>query len=151
MSTDRGLTPVVGKTLEIGIVLLYVALVTTALYGGVVPHARSDAAGVVGDRALAAAATSVEDAVPAVPASAVTVRERVSLPDSLRGRPYEIRASGRTLVLESAAPGVGGRATLSLPSRVRAVNGTWHGGRTAVVVVRGNASGLRVALEGGDG
>ena len=151
MSTDRGLTPVVAKTLEIGIVLLYVALVTTALYGGVVPHARSDAAGVVGDRALAAAATSVEDAVPSEPARTVSVRERVTLPDALRGRPYAIRGSGRTLVLESAAPGVGGRARLSLPSRVRAVNGTWHSGRPAVVVVRGNTSALRVTLRGADG
>jgi len=149
VSDDRGLTPVVAKTLEIGIVLLYVSFVSTALFGGVVPHARSNAAGVVGDRTLATAATSVEDAVPRVPAAAVSVEAHVPLPDTLRGRPYEIRAHGRTLVLDSQVPGLGGRTALSLPSRVAAVNGTWHSGRPAVVVVRGNASGLRVELREG--
>ncbi|QLC33709.1 hypothetical protein EFA46_005680 [Halarchaeum sp. CBA1220] len=135
--TDRGMTPVVAKTLEIGIVLLYVALVTAALYGGVVPSAQADAAHVVGDRTLNAAATSVEDAVPGVAADAVTVRARVALPDTIGGQPYALRAEDRTLVLDSPVTGVGGRAALSLPERVAGVSGEWHSGRDLLVVVTG--------------
>ncbi|MFB6078363.1 MAG: hypothetical protein ABEJ80_05245 [Halarchaeum sp.] len=147
MSDDRGLTPVVAKTLEIGIVLLYVSLVLATLYGGVVPSARTDAAGVVGDRALAAAATNVEDAVPPANAARVRVERRVDLPATLRDRSYSIRADGRALVLDSDAPGVGGRTPLSLPGRVTTVTGSWNATGDAVVVVRGDGDDLTVSLE----
>lgn len=74
MKTDRGLTPVVSKTLAIGIVLLYVALVSTTLYGGVVPATEADAASTLGDRVLATGAIALEDAVPSTPADSVRVR-----------------------------------------------------------------------------
>ncbi len=140
------MTPVVAKTLEIGIVLLYVALVTTTLYGGVVPSAQADAASVVGDRALSAAAVGVEDAVPSVSGEAVTVRAEVTLPDTIGGQPYAIRADGRTLVLDSPVAGVGGDAPLSLPGRVTSVSGTWHSGESLSVVVRGDGDALSVEL-----
>ncbi|GGM68762.1 hypothetical protein GCM10009017_18700 [Halarchaeum rubridurum] len=140
------MTPVVSKTLGIGIVLCYVALVSTTLYGGVVPAAEADAAATLGDRVLAAGSVAVEDAVPNAAAASVRVRAAVSLPATIGGRPYELRATNRTLVLDSPVRGVGGTASLSLPARVTGVEGTWRSDRPAVVVVTGNASACSVEL-----
>lgn len=74
------------------------------------------------------------------------VRATVSLPATIGAQPYELRATNRTLVLDSPVPGVGGTASLSLPERVTRVEGTWRSDRSAVVVVTGNASAWRVEL-----
>jgi len=146
MKMDRGLTPVVSKTLGIGIVLCYVALVSVTLYGGVVPATEADAAATLGDRVLAAGALAVEDAIPNTPTESTHVRKTVSLPATIGGQPYELRASNRTLALDSPVRGVGGTASLSLPARVSGVTGTWRSDRPAVVVIAGNASACRVEL-----
>ena len=122
--TARAVAPAVGKALEASIVVLFIALLTTTLYGGVVPNARSAAADEVGERTLQHAARSVEAAVPAVGAS-VTVERRVALPETIRNRGYEITANNSSLVLTHAHSRVGGETPLVLPPHVRDVRGNW--------------------------
>ena len=144
---DRAVTPVVGKALEATIVVLYIAMLTTTLYGGAVPEYQTAAAEEVGDRTLSKASHGVQQAVP----TSGAVREaqvRVSLPDRIRGEPYRIRTDGESLVLDHPHPEVGGRSRLSLPDTVVAVSGTWRGGAATVVVVERVEDGIEVRLEG---
>lgn len=144
--TDRGLAPVVSKALEAGIVVLYVGLLVAALYGTVVPGYRTAAGAEVGERALAAAAERVQQAVPPA-ARDVDARYRVDLPRTIRGRGYRIRADGRTLVLDHPHPAVGGEAELALPPRVARVEGAWSSREPAVVRVTDIPGGLAVRLD----
>jgi len=143
---DRAVAPVVGKALESGLVLLYVALVTTALFGSVVPHYRSAAGAAVADRALADAASDVEHAIPAGHGNA-TVSRSVSLPTTIRGETYTVRADNRTLVLVHPNPGVSGRIRLALPGSVTRVTGAWHSSERATVTVRRENGTTVVTLE----
>ena len=146
-SDDRGLSPVVSKTLELGLVVLYLGLVTTALYGGVVPDYRTAAGASIADRTLASGAERVESAVPPN-ATHVAVERRVSLPTTIRGAQYRIEATNRTtLALQHPNPAVGGRVRLVVPESVVSVSGTWQSGAPAVVTVSRNATGLVVRLE----
>lgn len=142
---DRGLAPVVGKTLEIGIVLLFTAGLSTALFGGVVPDYRTAVGDEVAERTTVAAAERVDAAVPP-PARTVRVERRVPLPDTIRGASYRVAVEDRLLVLEHPASGIGATARLALPSRVASVEGTWHSGADTTVVVTTEADGLRVEL-----
>lgn len=146
---DRALSPVVGKGLEVGIAVLFVALLTTTLYGGVVPDYRTAAGAEVGERALVGAAERVEGAVPT---RSVGVERAVSapLPDTIRGDPYRVRAANGTLVLDHPNPGVGGRVRLAMPSRASNVTGTWTSSDRSWVVVDGDARGPRVRLANGN-
>ena len=145
---DRAVTPVVGKALEIAIVVLYVALLTASLYGNAVPEYRSSAGAEVGDRTLATAAHGVQQAVPASPA-VDTARVRVELPDRIRGDQYRIRTDNETLVLDHPDPAVGGRSRLALPDSVDSVTGTWESAAETAVVVERVDDGFVVRLEGG--
>jgi hypothetical protein len=145
---DRGVSPVVGKALEASIVVLYVSLLGATLYGGLVPEYRTAAGAEVGERVLSQSAQRVQQAVPPT-ARAVGVRTGVSLPATIRGRGYAIRAENRTLVLDHPREGVGGRARLALPATVESVTGNWSSGEPAVVAVRGDGEGLTVELESG--
>ncbi|MFC7136167.1 DUF7266 family protein [Halobaculum litoreum] len=140
---ERAVTPVVSKTLEVGIVLLFVAGLSTALFGGVVPDYRDAAGDRVADRTLAGAATDLERSVPAA-AREVRVERAVPLPDSIRGAGYRIVAADGALVLRHPTDGVGGRTRLALPDRVAAVSGTWRSGAETVVVVTGGDGGVTV-------
>lgn len=142
---DRGLAPVVGKTLEIGLVLLFIAGLSTALFGGVVPDYRTAVGGEVAERTVIAAAERVDAAVPPKARSA-RVERRVPLADTIRGAAYRVAAEDRTLVLEHPARGVDATARLALPSRVVSVEGTWHSGADTVVIVTTAADGLRMEL-----
>jgi len=142
---DRAVSPVVGKVLEIGLVLLFVATVTGALSGGVVPGARTAAGGEVADRTLASAATTVEDGVPAAGrvGSATT---HLDLPDRIRGETYTLRADDRRLVLDHPHPDVGASHRLALPARVVAVRGAVASDDPAVVRVTQTDDGLVVEV-----
>lgn len=142
---DRGVTPAVGKSLEIGIVVLFVALLTTVLLGSVVPEYRSATGGTLGERVRATAAQSVEDAVPPT-AMDVDARHRVDVPGSIAGEGYELAVDGRWLVLDHPDPAVSGRIRLALPPHVDRVDGRWESGGETVVAVSGNRSGLVVEL-----
>lgn len=152
---DRGLSPVVGKTLELGIGVLFVALLTASFYGGVVPDYRTAAAAEVGDRALVGAAERVESAVPER-TTRIDRRVAVSLPTTLRGDPYRIRAvsdsdtNATALVLEHPDAGVGGRVELAFPTRGANVSGTWTSTSESWVAVRGDGGRASVRLTNGD-
>ena len=145
--TDRAVTPVVEKTITIGLVALFLAGMTTALFGGAVPAARDAAGASIGQRTLAMASERVEQAVPPN-ATHVTVRERVDLPGTIRGSGYAISADGRSLVLEHPDASVGGRSRLVLPPSVARVEGAWESGSPSTVV-DSSPDGLVVELREG--
>ena len=142
--TDRALVPVVGKTLEALLVLLYVTSLVTVLHGGVLPDYRTAAATEVSERTLATTADRVEASVP--PSStAVDVRRTVTLPDTIDRATYRIRAVNGSLTLDHPNPTLSGRVPLALPDRA-VVSGTWESDDRAVVRVRGDADEIRVVL-----
>lgn len=142
---DRALVPVVGKTLEALIVILYVASLVTVLHGGVLPEYRTTAATEVSDRTLATAADRIESSIPP-PSTRVDVTRTVALPETIDRATYRIRAVNGMLVLDHPDPAVSGRVPLALPDRVVAVEGTWESDDPAVVRVAGDADGVRVIL-----
>jgi hypothetical protein len=144
-SDTRAVTPVVAKALEVAIVVLFVGVVTTGLYTGVVPEYRDSAGERIGDRTLATAGDWVEDAVP--PATTRVDRQvRVDLPETIRGAGYWIRADGRTLILDHPRERIGNRLRLNLPSSVVSVTGRWSSYEPAIVTVQGSSDGLTVRL-----
>jgi len=145
---DRAVAPVAGKVLEVGLVLLYVALLTTALYGGAVPEYRTDAGQSLADRTLAVAAERIQQAVPP-DATRASVRHEVSLPGTIRERQYALRVEEGWLVLDHPHPEVGGRVRLALPGTVTDVGGSWRSDRPAVVRVTDTPDGTVVRLEAG--
>ena len=146
---QRALTPAVGKALEVGVVVLFIGILTTALYGGAVPEYRDTVGGEAGDRAVVAAAERIENAVPPS-AHGVRTVHGVDLPRSIRGESYRLVATNRSLVLKHPSPAVGSRTRLALPERVAAVSGEWHSSDDAVVLVTGGSEGLRVELAARD-
>jgi hypothetical protein len=142
---DRAVSAVVEKTLELGLITLYVTLVTTTLLAGTVPQAETETGDAIAERTVAAAAERIEQAVPPT-ATAVTVRERVSLPATIRGTAYDLRADGERLVLVHPDQGIAAEATLTLPDRVTAVEGRWESGGETVIAVDRSPSGLVVRL-----
>jgi len=147
---DRAVTPAVGKSLEAGLVVLFVGLLATVLLGGFVPDYRTATGAQLGDRVLATASQEVEGAVPST-AREVDARRTVELPGSIAGEGYEIAVDGRSLVLDHPKRAVGGRVRLVLPPSVDRVEGGWQSGAEQVVVVHGDESGLVVELvEGGE-
>ncbi|MFB6304713.1 MAG: hypothetical protein ABEH47_06070 [Haloferacaceae archaeon] len=139
------MVPVVGKALEAGVLVLLVALLATTMFGSVVPEYRTAAGAELADRTLAGAAERVEQAVPDDVPHELDREVRADLPATIRGRGYEIRATGRELVLDHPTAGVGGRVDLALPPGVRAT-GSWTSGDDAVVRVRTGEAALRVTL-----
>ena len=145
---DRGFSTVVEKVLAIGLVTLFVSLVSVTVYGGVVPDARTAAGEQLSERTLATAAERVQQAVPPN-ATAADVRVRVDLPPTIRGAGYEIRAENRSLVLDHPRDRLDDRARLALPESVVRVEGRWGSGETTYVHVRRVDAGLVVRLEAG--
>lgn len=145
---DRGVAPVTSKAAELTIVVLYVAAMTTALYGGVVPEYRTAAADATADRVATRVAGELEAAVPPN-ATAVDAETRLSLPGTIRNAAYRVRANGSRLVLTHPHGGVGARVRLSLPDRVRTVRGEWTSGSPLVVDVESEPNGLAVTLRAG--
>lgn len=143
---NRAVSPVVEKLLALGLVVVYVGLLTTTLYGGAVPAYRAAVGGELGERTLAEATARVEQAVPPA-ARTGSARYRVDLPATIDGTAYEIRTDGRDLVLVHPDPAVGGRARPVLPDRVDTLTGTWESGAETVVRVTGQPGELTVELE----
>lgn len=145
---NRGVTPVVEKTLTIGIVALFLAGMTTTLFGGAVPAARDATGKAIGDRVLAMATERVEQAVPPN-ATRASASYRVDLPATIRGTGYRIRTDNRSLVLDHPRDAIGGRSWPVLPARVRSVSGSCQSGGDCMVVVRSLNDGLAVELREG--
>lgn len=144
-ASTRAMSPVVGKALEATLVVLYIGLVTTTLYGGAVPEYRHAAGSEVAERVVADAATDIESAIPPE-ATAARVRLEVDLPPSIAGDQYRVRAARGHLVLEHPDPSVATRVPLVLPDRVTAVTGTWEAGDDAAIDVETTERGLEVSL-----
>lgn len=123
---DRAMSPVVSKAMEATIVVLYIGLVTTTLYGGVVPEYRTTAGSEVAERTVADVATDVERAIPPESTRAM-VDVTVSTPSTIAGDDYLIRAGTDRLVLEHPDPAVSTSIPLVLSDRVVNVSGTWYG------------------------
>jgi len=143
---NRGLSTVVEKLLSLSVVVLYITLLTTVLYGGSVPAYRGAVGAQLGERALAEATAEVERAVPPRSRNAAVSR-RADLPATIDGAGYRIRANGTHLLLDHPDDGVGGTARPVLPDRVGNVTGTWDSGADTVVTVSGNRGNLTVRLE----
>lgn len=142
---DRALTPAVGKALEVGLVVLFVGALTTALYGGAVPDYRDAVGAEVGDRATVAAAERVENAVPPSAADVRSVHG-VELPRSIRGENYRLVVEDRALVLDHPSSAIASETQFALPERVESIDGEWQSSDDAVVLVTGDHDGLRVEL-----
>lgn len=142
--TERGLVPVVGKSLEAVIVLLYVAALVTTLHGGVLPDYRTATAAELSDRTLASTADRVEATVPPR-STAVDVTQEVEIPAAIDGATYRIRAANGTLVLAHPDDDLSGRLDLALPDRV-SVTGSWESDDRTVLRIRGTTDRIRVVL-----
>lgn len=142
---DRGLVPVVGKSLEALLVLLYVASLVTALHGGVVPDYRTAAAAEMSDRTLATTAGRIEASIPP-PGSDIAVSRTVDLPDTIDNAVYRLRVEDRRLVLDHPDSTLSGRLRLALPPRVAAVEGSWRSDDPVDLRIRGDDGRLRVIL-----
>lgn len=142
---DRAISPVIGKSMEATLVVLYIGLVTTALYGGAVPEYRAEAGSEVAERTLADTATDIEAAIPPEATTATVTRE-TELPATIAGEAYRIRANDDRLVLDHPNPSVEATAPLILPERVVAVSGAWQSGAEARLVVATTDGGLEVRL-----
>jgi hypothetical protein len=148
---DRGATPVVGKALEVALLVLLAALLTTALFGGVLPTYRTAAGAELADRTLARSAGAVERATPADPAAWDSFDRslRVSLPGRIRGERYAVRAADGALRLDHPRAGVGGAVRPALPGNAT-LAGVWRSDRPARVRVRLRPDGaVRVRLVAG--
>jgi hypothetical protein len=143
---ERGVAPVVGKVMEIAVVLLYASLLASALFGGVTPRYEAAAGDAVADRALAAAARGVESAPPAA-GHQVDVQVGLDLPPKIAGQAYTVRARNGTLVLDHPHPEIGGERRLAVADGVR-VQGNWHSRQAPVVRVNGSVGRYVVTLGG---
>ena len=149
---DRGLSPVVGKTLELGLGVLLVALLTATFFGSVAPDYRAAVGAEVGDRTLAAAADRIEAAVPGSDVVRVDRRVTVRLPDTIHGSPYRIAADGASpasVRLAHPKEAVGGRIRLAVPGSA-AVRGSWRSTSPSRVVVTATRGSLSVRLVDGE-
>lgn len=166
---DRATSPMVAKSLEAAVVVLFIGVVTTGLYAGIVPDYRSVTSAEVGDRTLAAAGHEIERTVPPTGES-VAVERRVELPTTIRSEPYRVVAvggdegdangtggsggSGETgdvgdgarIELRHPHPAVEGSRALSLPEHVVDVRGEIAGGDGWVVVSSDPDGGVVVTL-----
>lgn len=143
---ERATSTVVGKAMEATIVVIYVGVISAALYGGVVPAYQGTAGEEVAERTLADAASDVERAVPPESDRAET-RLEVELPATIDGAGYRIRADGDRLVLDHPDSAISTETPLVLPERVVAVSGTWNSGGSTTVRVTTTDAGLEVTLE----
>lgn len=144
-STGRGISPVAGKALEAMFVVLYIGLVTTALYGGTVPEYRSETGNEIAERTASNAAMEIESAIPPETALAKT-QTSVSLPPTIAGVTYRIEVTGAGLVLSHPNPDIGVRIPLVVSDRVVTIDGAWESTASATVVVTTTDGGLVVTL-----
>lgn len=144
---DRAVSAVIGKALEASIVVLYIGLLTTTLYAGVLPEYRTAAATEVTDRTLADASGEIGTAIPQ---SGGETTARVDVPTTIRGETYRLHVREGSLVLDHPHPTVGDRTPLVLPESVVSIEGEWHSADPAVVRVEATDDGYAITLETGD-
>jgi len=148
MMDDRGMSPVVGKTLAVGLTLLYVAGMTAALLGGPVPAGRTAAGGELSERVLASAVAGVESGVPTARAR-VDSRTTVTLPPTIRNAGYTLELADGRLVLDHPVDALDRETRVALPPGVTVADGTWESTDRLVVRVVGPPGNRTLSLEGG--
>lgn len=143
--TDRATAPVVGKALEIALILLYIGFLSAGLYGGVIPDARASADQAIAERTIA---TAVEEIRGAIPSSGIgQVQVPIRLPETIGGEPYRIVARDGHLIIRHDDPAVEATASLLLPSRVRTISGQWHSEEENSILVNSTEDGVTVRLK----
>lgn len=142
---NRAVSPVVEKSLAVGLTLLFVAGMTSVLLSGVVPDYRTAAGGEMADRVLATAAGEIEGAVPAVEGD-VDVRVEAELPGTIRNSGYSLVLDGRTLRLDHPNDVLDRSTTLSVPDSLSTDASRWNGGPLVIRVI-GPASSRTLTLE----
>lgn len=145
---NRGVTPVVDKTLAIGLTVLYVAGMTTVLLGGVVPSYETRAGGEIGERVLANVAGEIEQTPPGVDGH-VDTRTTVTLPPTIANQGYRVtlHPDPDRLVLDHPDPTVRAETRLSLPEHVTPQAETVDGGGEVVITVTGAPSNRTLTIE----
>lgn len=144
---DRALSAVVGKSLEAGIVVLYISTMVGVLYGGVVPEYQATTGEELGERVLAESALEVKTAVPADPQATGTARHQI--PRTIDDEPYRIVAGNESLRLAQDGSEATTELPLQLPPDVHRVEGEWRSSAPAVVRVERTPTGRVVTLEAG--
>lgn len=146
-SADRGLSPVVGKTLELGVGVLFVALLTATFFGGIAPDYRAAVGAELGDRTLTAAADRIEAAVPRTDYPRIDRNVTVRLPAAIRGDPYRIVADDGPPSVRLVHPDrtVGGQLRLDLPESVT-IRGSWRSTSPSRVAIGGATGNVSIRL-----
>jgi hypothetical protein len=144
---NRGLSPVVGKTLAASLAVLYVAGMTALLLNGPVPAGRTAAGGELGERVLATAAGNVEAALPDGDRR-VDTRTEVPMPATVRNAGYALELRGGRLVFDHPVDALDRETRLSLPANVTVADGDWQSTDRLVVRVTGPPDNRTLWLEG---
>lgn len=146
---ERAVAPVAGKALEVAVLVVFVGVVSAALFGSVVPTYRTVAGAEVADRALVAVAGQIDTAA-VVPDGAVERRVTVSMPRTVRGSAYAVEAVNESgtpaLVLEHPHAGVGGSVPLSVPAETTVTGRLRSTDDPTVVVTRETNGTVEVTL-----
>lgn len=145
---NRGLSPVVGKTLAASIAVLYIAGMTALLLNGPVPAGQAAAGGELGERVLATAAGHVEASVPDGDRR-VDIRTEVAMPATIRNTGYTLALRDGRLVLDHPTDALDRETRLSLPATLTVTDGDWRSTERLVVRVTG-PPGNRTLRLGGD-
>jgi hypothetical protein len=144
---NRGLSPVVGKTLAASLAVLYVAGMTALLLNGPVPAGRTAAGGELGERVLATAAGNVESSLPDGDRR-VDTRTEVPMPATVRNAGYALKLRGGRLVFDHPVDALDRETRLSLPANVTVADGDWQSTDRLVVRVTGPPDNRTLWLEG---
>jgi hypothetical protein len=144
---NRGLSPVVGKTLAASLAVLYVAGMTALLLNGPVPAGRTAAGGELGERVLATAAGNVESSLPDGDRR-VDTRTEVPMPATVRNAGYALELRGGRLVFDHPVDALDRETRLSLPANVTVADGDWQSTDRLVVRVTGPPDNRTLWLEG---
>ena len=144
---NRGLSPVVGKTLAASLAVLYVAGMTALLLNGPVPAGRTAAGGELGERVLATAAGNVESSLPDGDRR-VDPRTEVPMPATVRNAGYALELRGGRLVFDHPVDALDRETRLSLPANVTVADGDWQSTDRLVVRVTGPPDNRTLWLEG---
>lgn len=145
---DRAMTPVIEKSLAIGIALAYIVGTTGLVYGGLVPGYERATADELGERVLATAAGAIEGAPPAVDGR-IDRRQSVDLPRTIDGERYEIVVVGDRLELDQPDDQLEAETTLSLPSGVTAT-GAYESAGPLVITITGPPNNRTLTIDTGE-
>lgn len=143
---QRAMTPVVSKTLVIGIALLYIGGMTTLLFGGVVPDYQRAAGEELAERTAATAAGEIENTV--IDVNGTVERTRiVELPRRIDDEQYDLKLRGRVLVLDHPDSDIEVEIHLSVPPELTVVESSWRSGNDLEIRVAGEVDNRTIEIQ----